>query len=94
MSEGQGMSEEGVQGLILRSPAATYFVPESDLQAYRLPDDVASQLRERFEDEVSGFAMPGKNHRGPHLAEIVSVTWNPKFEPDVSHIMLHTATRM
>ena len=89
------MSDDGIEGLILRTPAGTYFVPESDLQSYRMPEDVAAQLDEQFDgSEVTGFAKAEHKVKGPHLAEIMPVRWNSKFEPDVSHIMLHTATRM
>ena len=85
------MSEEGIPGAMLRTPAGTYFIPESDLQSYRLPDDLAEAVAAEMDDEVSGFAIAEK---GDPKVELRPMTWSPKFLPDMKRTMLHTATRM
>jgi hypothetical protein len=52
--------------VIIGADGATYFVPNSDLDAYRVPEEAAQAFRDSLadDDEVSGFAMGSTDFGG------------------------------
>ena len=83
-------------GVMIVSEGGVYFVPLEDMEAYRLPDELAKSAREQFAaDEASDSgaadrAGARKGHR-PSPAVVAPMQWPRQ---SITHeIMLHTATR-
>jgi hypothetical protein len=83
-------------GVMIVSEGGVYFVPLDDLDAYRLPDDVAKAARTQFaadqatDSGTRAGADSSEAHR-PSPAVVAPVRWPRQ---SITHdIMLHTATR-
>jgi hypothetical protein len=90
------MSDDQVTGAMIVSPVNVYFIPESDLDAYRLPDEVAGEAREWLEGqapETTGYSStPSAPSAQPSPAQFAVVTWQPTLSFG-GYGMMHTATR-
>ena len=54
------MADEALQGMLVAgADGKTYFIPQEDLKAFELPDDLASQAQAAIGEvsEVSGFVF-------------------------------------
>lgn len=90
----------GQTGAVITGASGVYFIPEEDLKAYRLPDNVAADVRAFLEgeadDEVVGFVQmkPPQPIKQPTPALIAPVTLPQGPSSSIATDgMLHTATR-
>lgn len=80
------MSGNVVDGLMISIGRAVWILPAGDLEAYRLPSDLARQLRRQLaeEDLVESDRPP---------TAMIGVQWNPNDQTaEFSSIMAHGLT--
>jgi hypothetical protein len=73
---GDGTNQIIVDGVtVVRPDGAVYFVPDAELEAYRVPEHEAAPARALLEDadEVTGFAASPEQ---PGIQQLVAV-WGP-----------------
>lgn len=87
--------DDNVTGAMIASASSVYFIPSEDLDAYRLPDAVAGDVRTWLAQEtgeVAGFAVAPPPQ--PNVAIFAAVSWKPtQGVIGTANGMLHTATR-
>lgn len=81
--------EESVTGAVIATESGVYFIPDQELESYRVPADAAAGMREALDEEVSGF-----EHKVTSVSpKVVPVTWNRVNVGETGWMMMHTATR-
>ena len=66
------MAVEGA--LMMGADGAIYFIPNEDLEAFRVPEEGAAEARESLEPEVTGLQMEVGRRFGDVRPEIQIVT--------------------
>ncbi|MEZ5376233.1 MAG: hypothetical protein R2733_06915 [Acidimicrobiales bacterium] len=87
-----------VTGAVIATASGTYFIPETELESYRVPDEIAGEMRSSLglDADVVGFSQPSEPLPSPSEAKVAPVTWQrQKIGGPVvlGNMMLHTATR-
>lgn len=88
-----------VTGAVVATANGTYFIPEAELESYRVPDEIAAEMRSSIgvDADVEGFSQQtGPQASSPIEARVAPVTWQrQKIGGPVvlGNMMLHTATR-
>lgn len=81
-------------GLLVSDTNGAYFIPADQLAAYKLPDDVASTVRDAAGDEVAGFRFdPNSSKLKMDIGEFrtVDFAFTGKFGPVVGKIQYSDA---
>lgn len=65
-AEGDNMSDETVEGVLMVVGPEVFIIPRDDLRAFRVPDDVAAQARAKLADESPEVAPFGAGFEPGH----------------------------